>query len=163
MDILFRLCVRCRGWKAQVEFHNSRTGQFSYCRSCRREYDRNYYNERGRPARRQRQQARRAALRAWINDLKRGVPCADCRELFPGPVMHWDHLPGYDKVGEISVLLERRSRTLVLQELKKCDLVCANCHAVRTSQRRRGVAQPGRAPVLGTGGRAFKSLHPDRQ
>ena len=27
----------------------------------------------------------------------------------------------------------------------------------------RGVAQPGSAPVLGTGGRRFKSYHPDQQ
>jgi hypothetical protein len=32
----------CGLWKPGSEFHNSRTGQFSYCRDCRRAYDRRY-------------------------------------------------------------------------------------------------------------------------
>lgn len=137
-DIVFRRCAMCGGWKRQSHFHVSRTPQFSYCRECRRAYDRRYYSERGRAARRQRQRARNAAARDWMAELKRGVPCADCGETFPAPVMHWDHLPGHTKVGEISVLATQRSRTIVLEELKKCELVCANCHAIRTSRRATG-------------------------
>jgi hypothetical protein len=50
-------------------------------------------------------------------------------------VMHWDHLPGYEKIGCISDLVRSRRRTLVLEELKKCELVCANCHVLRTISR----------------------------
>jgi uncharacterized Fe-S radical SAM superfamily protein PflX len=67
--------------------------------------------------------------------LKDGVPCADCGVLFPAWVMHWDHLPGYEKVDELSEMLINRSRTLVVEELKKCELVCANCHVMRTISR----------------------------
>lgn len=162
-DELYRLCARCRKWKGQAEFHNSVTGQFSYCRNCRREYDREYHETRGGPRRRQRQRTRRERLRDWMADLKRGVACADCGDTFPSAVMHWDHLPGPPKVDAISTLVESRTRTLVLDELVKCELVCANCHAVRTAERRRGVAQLGRAPDLGSGGREFESLRPDRQ
>lgn len=64
--------------------------------------------------------------------LKEGIPCADCGRTFPVYVMHWDHLPGFAKVGEISVMVTARSRTAVLAELEKCELVCANCHVMRT-------------------------------
>ena len=64
--------------------------------------------------------------------LKDGVPCKDCGRVFPVWVMHWDHLPGYEKIGWISNLVPSRSRTLILEELKKCELVCANCHVLRT-------------------------------
>lgn len=128
----------CGEWKPESDFHNSRTGQFSYCRDCRRAYDRQYYRERGRTARRHRQRARMAAVRDWMAEIKRDTSCADCGERFPAPVMHWDHLPGHIKVGEISVLAAARSRTIVLEELKKCELVCANCHAIRTSRRATG-------------------------
>lgn len=137
-DVLFRRCATCGTWKPHAEFHNSQTGQFSYCRECRRAYDRRYYHERGRQARRQRQRTRNDAARAWMAELKRGVPCADCGETFPAPVMHWDHLPGHAKAGDISVLVAERSRTLVLEELRKCELVCANCHAIRTARRATG-------------------------
>src|SRR5256885_10973742 len=95
---LFRRCAMCGLWKAASEFHNSRTGQFSYCRECRRAYDRGYYRERGKTARRARQRARNLEARAWMAALKEGVPCADCGQMFPVFVMHWDHLPGYQKV-----------------------------------------------------------------
>lgn len=129
----------CGEWKATTEFHNSVTGQFSYCRDCRRDHDRRYYHERGRTRRRQRQRSRNAAAREWIAELKRGIPCADCGGIFPAPVMHFDHLPGTQKIGDISVLATGRSRRVVIEELRKCELVCANCHAIRTARRANGV------------------------
>ena len=129
---LFRRCVRCDQWKSQRDFHNSSTGQFSYCRDCRREYDRRYYAERGRGARRARQRAAVDAARAWMAELKAGRPCADCGGVFPVYVMHWDHLPGFVKAGEISVMVTTRTRAAVIAELEKCELVCANCHVMRT-------------------------------
>lgn len=135
--MLHRQCARCKKWKAHTEFHASLTGQFSYCAECRREYDRQYYEQRGRPRRRERQKARRERQREWMAELKRGVPCADCGGVFPSAVMHWDHLPGREKIGSISTMLDSRTRTLVLNELAKCELVCANCHAIRTAARRR--------------------------
>lgn len=125
----------CEQWKPQSEFHDTRTGQFSYCRECRRSYDRRYYHERGKVARLARRRARTKAARGWMASLKAGVPCADCGELFPVWVMHWDHLPGHEKIGCVSDLVRNRQRTIVLAELKKCELVCANCHVLRTISR----------------------------
>lgn len=126
------MCGLC---KPESEFHNSRTGQFSYCRDCRRAYDRRYYRERGRAARLERQRKRVRAERAWMASLKEGVACADCGGVFPAWVMHWDHLPGYQKVACVSELVGSRRRALALAELEKCELVCANCHVLRTISR----------------------------
>jgi hypothetical protein len=52
-------------------------------------------------------------------------------------VMHWDHLPGYLKVSEISSMVGGWSRAAIQDELKKCELVCANCHVMRTVVRAR--------------------------
>lgn len=134
---LFRHCARCGEGKPQTEFHKSHTGQFSYCAPCRRAYDRWYYGVRGRHARSGRKQARRIAGREWLDSLKAGLPCTDCGEVFPEFVMHWDHLPGHEKVAAVSRLAREKSRELALAELEKCELVCANCHAVRTSERMR--------------------------
>jgi hypothetical protein len=51
--------------------------------------------------------------------------------------MHWDHLPGHLKIAEISVMVSSRRRAIVLEELAKCELVCANCHVMRTVIRAR--------------------------
>ena len=69
--------------------------------------------------------------------LKADVPCADCGQVFPVWVMHWDHLPGYEKLGSVSQMVGSRSRAITLAELKKCELVCANCHVLRTMSRAR--------------------------
>ena len=130
--VAFRRCVMCGMWKATSEFHDSRTGQFSYCRECRRAYDRRYYHERGKKARLARRRTHLMKARAWMAALKGGVPCADCGELFPVWVMHWDRLPGYEKVGNISEMVGSRSRTITIAELRKCELVCGNCHVLRT-------------------------------
>jgi hypothetical protein len=50
--------------------------------------------------------------------------------------MQWDHLPGTEKAAEVSNLLRRLCKRRVLEEIAKCELVCANCHAVRTVSRR---------------------------
>lgn len=134
-----RLCARCLEWKTLDQFHDSRTGQFSYCRDCRNEYDRCYYAERGRPARLARKRTFVDDARRWMASLKAGIPCTDCGGIFPVYVMHWDHLPGFEKIDEISSMVASRSREAILEELKKCELVCANCHVLRTidPQRRR--------------------------
>lgn len=137
LDGLFR-CAACSEWKPASEFHNSRTGEFTYCRGCRNAYDRRYYRERGGPARRARRRASLDAAREWMNSIKAGIPCADCGEIFPVFVMQWDHLPGSGKVAEIGTMLGHYNRELILEELEKCELVCANCHVMRTVQRATG-------------------------
>jgi hypothetical protein len=133
-----RLCARCLQWKTLGEFHRSRTGQFSYCRDCRNEYDRAYYAERGKAPRLARRRFAADVARAWMASLKEGIPCTDCGGVFPVYVMHWDHLPQFDKVGDISQLVTSRTRSVVIEELKKCELVCANCHVMRTVARMTG-------------------------
>jgi hypothetical protein len=127
----------CGQSKPSAEFHRSLTGQFSYCRDCRCAYDRRYYAEFGKSARLLRKRARREAARAWMDSLKEGRPCADCAELFPPYVMHWDHLPGHRKVAAIGSMVGSWKRDTILDELTKCELVCANCHVMRTVLRAR--------------------------
>ncbi len=79
-----------------------------------------------------------------MQSLKAGMPCADCGETFPPCVMHWDHLPGYLKVDEIGSMVGSRRRAIVLDELNKCELVCANCHVMRTVRRARRTIAEGR-------------------
>jgi len=131
-------CSRCLAWKPESEFHNSARGEFTYCRDCRNAYDREYYAERGGPARRARRRAWLDAARQWMNGLKAGIPCADCGGVFPVFVMQWDHLPDFEKGGDIGTMLAHRSRAWILEELKKCELVCANCHVMRTVKRATG-------------------------
>lgn len=69
------------------------------------------------------------------NELK-SKPCTDCGDQFPPSVMDFDHMRG-EKVAEVSALVgSRGSLKRILAEIEKCDLVCANCHRLRTARRR---------------------------
>lgn len=76
------------------------------------------------------------AKRRLVDEL-RAKPCTDCKRDYPCYIMQFDHLPGYPKVANISVMVQRRRYTMAMlrEELRKCELVCANCHRIRTYTR----------------------------
>jgi hypothetical protein len=61
-------------------------------------------------------------------------PCVDCSGRFPPECMDFDHRPNEKKVGRVSTLV-RGTLDKLMDEIRKCDLVCANCHRIRTRKR----------------------------
>lgn len=105
----------------------------SYCVECNREYGRRNYQlnkERYKALSR----AHREAVKTFINEAK-NVPCTDCGMRYPYYVMDFDHLG--DKEFDISNMKRRNmSLQLIKIEIAKCEVVCSNCHRVRTHERR---------------------------
>lgn len=59
-------------------------------------------------------------------------PCKDCNTSYPYYVMQFDHT-GDDKNGHIARAVSNGwSWDKIKAEIDKCDVVCANCHAIRT-------------------------------
>jgi hypothetical protein len=83
--------------------------------------------------------AHRKKQRGTIKDLIRTAKdraCQDCGIKYPHYVMHFDHLPGHEKLFTIGNYARRSVAVKRLaEEIAKCDVVCANCHAERTYQR----------------------------
>lgn len=133
-------CPRCGETKPLSAFSKNRRrkdGLHSICKACRAKYDHERYEiaqGRAMPMRPQRSERGRTA---WLRSLKESRPCSDCGGIFPYQVMQWDHRPGFEKLGDISADFWGRPREEVLAEIAKCDLVCANCHAIRTFERSR--------------------------
>jgi hypothetical protein len=69
-------------------------------------------------------------------------PCADCGGEFPYYVMDFDHRDGEVKLFDVSKGMLSLGRAKVLAEIAKCDIICANCHRIRTAARG-GWAQVG--------------------
>lgn len=69
--------------------------------------------------------------RVYIADIKANAVCADCGGKFPPCVYHFDHVPERGpkifNLGSGDYSIEA-----VQAEIAKCDIVCANCHAIRT-------------------------------
>jgi hypothetical protein len=85
-----------------------------------------------------RTERRKKEIRAWIFQLKSSTPCADCKNKYPPVCMDFDHLPGTDKLNDVAQMTGGwNSLEKVKQEVAKCELVCANCHRLRTQNRRK--------------------------
>jgi len=133
-----KTCRKCLIEKSLTEFYRRRSGKragsyYSKCKLCMRIRGRDYYHK---------NRYRQLALalirkkksyylkRAVVNKLK-DKPCADCKKTYPHYVMDFDHNDDNDKVGDIAHMLSFSLET-IKKEISKCDVVCANCHRIRT-------------------------------
>ena len=95
------------------------------------------YYGRNRAAEIARIRRRQDATRDFLRELRRG-PCADCHKSFEPHQMDFDHRDPATKSFRLTAgraMLARRAR--LMTEVKKCDVVCANCHRVRAHARQR--------------------------
>jgi hypothetical protein len=82
-----------------------------------------------------RYRARRQALKSRVHALKL-APCFDCGRLYHPTIMEYDHRPGTQKIACVSDLTRHiGSWQDIEEEIAKCDLVCANCHRLRSTLR----------------------------
>ena len=82
-----------------------------------------------------RSQKRREEIRNLIRSHKEGIPCNDCGILYPYYIMDFDHVED-NKVENISKMAQWYSIEEILVEIKKCEIVCSNCHRQRTYDRK---------------------------
>ena len=111
----------------------------SWCRPCRAE---DQAERRARAPEHARAVRRRSTRKKILEVVERvrllkAKPCSDCGGTFPHYVMHFDHRDATTKVKAIATLIRNTvAWSRVEAEIAKCDLVCANCHSVRTWMRK---------------------------
>lgn len=127
---MMMLCRSCKEEKPEEVFSlkSSSTGKRNTtCKDCHRAYLQAHY--RANPDTYKRSaRATEARLRAIIVEAK-SKPCADCGVQYPPFVMDFDHQG--DKQFPLSRGHQYGIRRIVA-EISKCEVVCANCHRIRT-------------------------------
>jgi hypothetical protein len=132
-------CYRCGELKTAEHFawrNKEKRTYDSFCRPCRSSYKKEHY-----AANRQqyidRAQKRKSEVllerTMYLIEYFRTHPCVDCGESDP-VVLEFDHLR--DKLFSVGMDLARRNWQRILDEIEKCEVVCANCHRRRTALRR---------------------------
>lgn len=120
-------CKGCGGTLPFSEFYlnpNVKDGYLNYCKLCvRRRYG---------PGKALRQRE----LLAYIQQVKLEHGCADCGYNAHPAALDFDHLPGTEKFFRLATMAAGMCREKIDAEMAKCDVVCANCHRIRTAQRR---------------------------
>ncbi|MEK7550160.1 MAG: hypothetical protein AAB535_00020 [Patescibacteria group bacterium] len=74
-------------------------------------------------------------MRVYINKIK-NKQCMDCGKKYPPYVMDFDHRIAKNKYIDIGRMIGGGwSKEKVDNEIEKCDLICSNCHRVRTHKK----------------------------
>lgn len=140
-----KTCTDCDETKPIDKFTKSikgKDGKASQCKNCCAVYAKAYrkqYKERNRLSSKKVQakwKANGERIIDWITLKYAGIPCMDCDGIFDWCAMDFDHRPGEIKeliIGTIGIQKATSERVAkVEKEIAKCDLVCSNCHRVRT-------------------------------
>lgn len=77
----------------------------------------------------------RTLARKWVYEYKiKHSVCTDCNISYPPHVLDFDHLAnksfGISRAIQQGLSIER-----IREEIKKCEIVCSNCHRQRTHDR----------------------------
>lgn len=126
MSIVTRICGRCKVDRPLDDFYvqaearaSARAGKKRKmpCRQCARDYA----------------QKKRAPKQAYVDKVKSESGCVDCG-LRPKvlQVLEFDHRSDQEKHFDVSDRMTSGGMESFIAEINKCDIVCANCHRVRT-------------------------------
>ena len=80
-----------------------------------------------------------AAKRRAVSAIKYHMGgCAECGAQPDNPAdLHFDHLPGFEKVDNVSDLVSQDQSWPVLRaEMAKCQVLCRDCHVAVTRERK---------------------------
>lgn len=131
-------CRRLRLVKFFTKNGSKKDGLNHSCASCHREYTRKHYKN----------NIQYYVGKAKISEDKfdseirklKTVPCMDCKKQYNYWQMDFDHVSGKKEFAIGSTFWSYKSRTAIREEIKKCEVVCANCHRDRTYKRKQYVS-----------------------
>lgn len=124
----------CSSCKSDYEDYGQKA---SLCRGCKKVYDREYYknrcpNKKSESVAKDKQ--RKLRVKQEVYDYLLSNPCIICTESRVA-TLQFDHRKPENKIDAVSDMIRRGfSRESVFLEIAKCDVLCANCHAVKTSE-----------------------------
>jgi 5-methylcytosine-specific restriction endonuclease McrA len=136
-------CSKCKLVKALSEFYvKDKSGRLhAQCKACYKKRRKTYYSEhykrygdayRSRARLRHRVQ-KKALLEVMLKYLE-GKSCAKCG-ITDIRTFEFDHLDPLKKKFSIARGISNKySWSVILAEIEKCQILCANCHKIRTAQ-----------------------------
>lgn len=132
-----KICSKCGIEKSLDDFANKNGKKESRCKECKNAYYREYWKRPGTWDKHKQRVASNRKTYATKNQLlvldRLASGCVDCGES-DVRVLEFDHLPEFQKLANVSSLVSGSSDKLI-EEMNKCDVVCANCHKRRTYSR----------------------------
>lgn len=135
-DFNKKKCYACYQLKDEEEFPLIREKRKGYCTECYKKIvgkTPEECAESQRAAIKRHNETSRETRRKVVEEILDKTPCQDCGIINP-IVMDFDHREPSDKSKNISTLIQQGTIKSLKEELAKCDVVCANCHRIRTAK-----------------------------
>jgi len=130
-------CSSCKKIKSLDGFNfknKTKNKKHSQCKECSRLCVRSHYvRNKGYYLKKTRKRNHKiiGEIRSYLLKYFSSHPCADCGESNP-VVLEFHHLS--NKVSEISTLMRGRKFEDIKEEVKRCQVLCANCHRKKTAK-----------------------------
>jgi len=124
-----KICCTCKTGKENTEFGINRKksdGLSSRCLECSRISASKWYHA-NRGIHKHRVKINIKAVKEWYYALKRDMKCSVCGESHPACI-EFHHRDPKKKDMAVSRMFMSGSRRKILEEIEKCDILCANCH-----------------------------------
>jgi hypothetical protein len=119
-------CKSCGETKTLDSFNKSSRS----CRDCQHVAGKKHYQKRKQHYI-DKATMRKDVLVEFLRKLKDNKPCVDCKIVHRHFALDFDHRDPSTKTACVSAMVGY-SREKLLEEIDKCDLVCATCHRYRT-------------------------------
>ena len=131
-----KTCNRCGVEKSLTDFNKKRaSGVQPYCKPCQREYQQGFY-EGNRLVNLEviyeSRKKRKVEIRKFLANYYENNPCVDCGET-DILVLEFDHVTGKE-FGLNQAIRDVIPVNRIIEELKKGDVRCANCHRRLTAE-----------------------------
>jgi hypothetical protein len=128
MDV--KVCYKCRRELPVTDFkrHAGRAdGLQADCIECQQEYRKEHYR-RNKEKYLAKAKSSTARNEEWVREYKRKSKCELCGESHPA-CLQFHHLDPNEKEGNVSWVAHTGcSLTKLMEEVAKCQVLCANCH-----------------------------------
>lgn len=119
-----RTCSKCKVPKEDTEFHKKTKGYQSICKECRKDYIKAHYKK-NKEKYLEKAIISRDKANDWYEAFKNTLKCEVCGEDHSA-CLDFHHTDPNEK--EYSVAKLKNSKKKLLEEVKKCKVLCSNCH-----------------------------------
>jgi len=136
-----KICTKCKKEKNIDEFNHKNKLLDLYhseCKECTRLFVKNHYNKNKKyylEKTQKRNKKLKLEILEYISQFLQNNPCIDCGES-DIVVLEFDHKRDkFTKIKAVSSLVRASyPLNLIKEEIKKCEVRCANCHRRKTAK-----------------------------
>ncbi len=142
---MIKICRVCKENKQEEDFPK-RTKRpdgsiirATICKLCQRQVSKKHYKE-NKDMYRARDKKKNKELFKFVREYKENSKCERCGISGKGmpESMDFKHKETEIKKGRISKLVQFSKKNIIMEEIKKCNLYCANCQRIVEVERKHG-------------------------